>query len=226
LHNQFAVPRFSSTPHRWRQAGAGALSPQNGGALPKQSTQRRRLVVAAVLCGGLFGVPLLVLQNTPAHASHVTSADSVVVKDGGSSLSRLDDVVLPSHLVAYEEPVPQAVASPAPIAAVTTSEPAAAAPHVEVATPPTTPVVHTVIGTAERGQATWYGEAPAGKCASPTLPFGTVLTVTNIATGASTVCTVDDREESGYPRVVDMSYSGFSQIANPSQGVVDVTISW
>jgi rare lipoprotein A len=81
-------------------------------------------------------------------------------------------------------------------------------------------------GDDEHGQATWYAAAPAGKCASPTLPFGTVLTVTNVGTGASTTCTVDDREEAGYPRVVDMSPSGFAQLASPSQGVVDVTISW
>jgi rare lipoprotein A (peptidoglycan hydrolase) len=52
------------------------------------------------------------------------------------------------------------------------------------------------------------------------------LTVTNEASGASTTCTVDDRETAGYPRVVDMSPEGFSQIADPSQGVVEVTISW
>jgi rare lipoprotein A (peptidoglycan hydrolase) len=63
-------------------------------------------------------------------------------------------------------------------------------------------------------------------CASPTLSFGTVLTVTNDANGASTTCTVDDREQAGYPRVVDMSPSGFAQLADPSEGVVDVTISW
>jgi len=63
-------------------------------------------------------------------------------------------------------------------------------------------------------------------CASPTLPFGTVLTVVNDATGASTQCTVDDREGAGYPRVVDLSPAGFSQIADLSQGVVEVTISW
>jgi hypothetical protein len=56
-------------------------------------------------------------------------------------------------------------------------------------------------------------------CASPALPFGTVLTVTNNATGASTTCTVDDREGAGYP-------AGFAQIADLSQGVVEVTISW
>jgi rare lipoprotein A len=63
-------------------------------------------------------------------------------------------------------------------------------------------------------------------CASPTLPFGTVLTVTNNATGATTTCTVDDRESASYPRVVDMSPEGFAQIADMSQGVVEVTISW
>ncbi len=63
-------------------------------------------------------------------------------------------------------------------------------------------------------------------CASPTLAFGTEITVVNNATGASTVCTVDDREAAGYPRVVDMSPEGFSQIANLGQGVVSVTISW
>jgi rare lipoprotein A (peptidoglycan hydrolase) len=52
------------------------------------------------------------------------------------------------------------------------------------------------------------------------------LTVTDIATGARTICTVDDREESGYPRVVDLSPSGFEQLADLGQGVVDVTLSW
>ena len=48
----------------------------------------------------------------------------------------------------------------------------------------------------------------------------------NSSTGASTQCTVDDREGAGYPRVVDLSPEGFSQIAGLNQGVVHVTISW
>jgi hypothetical protein len=36
----------------------------------------------------------------------------------------------------------------------------------------------------------------------------------------------DDHEAAGYPRVVDLSPEGFAQIADPSQGVVEVTISW
>ena len=95
-------------------------------------------------------------------------------------------------------------------------------------TPKVAPVSAPPVETAssERGQATWYAAAPPGRCASPTLPFGTVLTVTNVDTGASTTCVVDDREQAGYPRVVDMSPSGFAQLASPSQGVVNVTISW
>jgi rare lipoprotein A (peptidoglycan hydrolase) len=138
--------------------------------------------------------------------------------------------------VAYSAPAPATTTTDAPAAAVAEA-PAAeqtAAPVTQETTPApvetaaaTTPTPPPVLsGDSERGQATWYAAAPPGMCASPTLPFGTVLTVTNDATGVSTTCTVDDREAAGYPRVVDMSYSGFSQLADPSQGVVDVTISW
>jgi rare lipoprotein A (peptidoglycan hydrolase) len=146
--------------------------------------------------------------------------------------SRLDGVDLPSHLVAYQAPTtttaPPATTTTA--APVQTTTPTTEAPRVVTTTPPptTTTTAATVRATAhsEVGDATWYSEAQAGYCASPTLPFGTVLTVTNNATGASTTCTVDDREAAGYPRVVDMSPEGFSQIADLNQGVVEVTISW
>jgi rare lipoprotein A (peptidoglycan hydrolase) len=137
--------------------------------------------------------------------------------------SRLDSVELPSHLVAYQSPTtttlpaaPRAYSSPVTEA----SEEAPA----EVT--PTTAARPVITNNSEHGQATWYAAAPPGKCASPTLPFGTVVTVTNEANGNSTVCTVDDREEAGYPRVVDLSPSGFSQLESPSEGVADVTISW
>jgi rare lipoprotein A (peptidoglycan hydrolase) len=144
---------------------------------------------------------------------------------------------LPSQLVRYEStPTTTTTTVTPPPAATTTTTTAAASPPLQqaparataVATvpPATTPDAPVVSSDSERGQATWYAAAPAGMCASPTLPFGTVLTVTNVATGASTTCTVDDREQAGYPRVVDMSPSGFAQLADPSEGVVDVTISW
>ena len=147
---------------------------------------------------------------------------------GGATRSKspLEDVVLPSHLVAYHAPATTTVPpAPAPASAAPSTTTTVVAPHVEVVTP-TTEAEPVASGDSEVGVATWYPEAGPGTCASHTLPRGTELTVTNNATGATTHCLVDDYEASGYPRVVDLSYSGFSQIADPSQGVVDVTISW
>jgi hypothetical protein len=143
-----------------------------------------------------------------------------------------DGVKLPSHLAAYQAPATPTTATTtttAPPATTTTPAPAPR-PTTTAPPPPPPPTTTTTAAPAatnhESGQATWYSAAPAGMCASPTLPFGTVLTVVNNASGASTVCRVDDREGAGYPRVVDMSPEGFSQIASMGQGVVDVTISW
>jgi len=154
-----------------------------------------------------------------------------------------DAVNLPSHLVAFHDrlrgssatststtAVPAATTTVAPAAPATTTTTAPPEVAQVIVTPPTPTTTTTTTApppaNSENGQATWYAEAPPGYCASPTLPFGTVLTVTNDATGASTQCTVDDREAAGYPRVVDMSPSGFEQIGDLGQGVVDVTISW
>lgn len=145
--------------------------------------------------------------------------------------SHMDTVNLPSHLVAYQAP-PSSTTSTTASPVTTTAPPSSTTttlPPTTTTLPPTTTTTERPVVAAsnsEVGQATWYAAAPPGYCASPTLPFGTVLTVVNNATGASTVCTVDDREGAGYPRVVDMSPSGFEQIADLSQGVVDVTISW
>jgi hypothetical protein len=146
--------------------------------------------------------------------------------------SHRDGVNLPSDLAAYQAPTTPTTTT-APPATTTTAAPAPGPTTTTAPPPPPPPPPPTTTTTAaptatnhESGQATWYSAAPAGMCASPTLPFGTVLTVVNNASGASTVCRVDDREGAGYPRVVDMSPEGFSQIASIGQGVVDVTISW
>ena len=146
---------------------------------------------------------------------------------------------LPSHLVAFQATTtttaPPTTTTTAPAPAPTTTPPTVA-PRTTTTTvapppPPTTtttaaPRPAAIPSNHESGEATWYSAAPSGSCASPTLPFGTVVTVVNGATGVGTVCTVDDREGAGYPRVVDLSPEGFSQIADLSEGVVDVTISW
>jgi rare lipoprotein A (peptidoglycan hydrolase) len=185
----------------------------------------------------LFGAPLLLLQNAKAHASRseATARDVSRHADAVRGATKLDGVNLASHLVAYHAAATTTTTAPAPAPSTTTpSAPAATSTTVPPPTtapppPPTTTTTappRVVAANNQVGEATWYSAAASGTCASPTLPFGTVVTVVNNATGASTSCTVDDREGAGYPRVVDLSPDGFSQIADLGQGVVDVTISW
>ena len=189
--------------------------------------------MAAVICGLLFGAPLLLLHNNAATASRPEAAAHVehgARKPAVYPASHLDSVNLPSHLVAYHAPGSTTTTTAPPTTTTLPPTTTTTAPRPVTTTtlpPPTTTTTARPTPTnSEVGDATWYAAAPAGYCASPTLPFGTVLTVVNNATGATTVCTVDDREDSGYPRVVDLSPEGFDQIADTSQGVVQVTISW
>ncbi len=76
------------------------------------------------------------------------------------------------------------------------------------------------------GTATWYRYAgqPSDECASPTLPMGTHLTVTDVATGVVAYCVVMDREEAN--RAVDLAPDVFEQLSDLSTGTVTVTVSW
>lgn len=77
----------------------------------------------------------------------------------------------------------------------------------------------------EHGVASWFG-APDATCAHRTLPFGTVIKVTMVATGVSTECKVADRGPSDMSRVIDLSTDTFEQLADPSVGLIDVVIEW
>jgi rare lipoprotein A (peptidoglycan hydrolase) len=80
-------------------------------------------------------------------------------------------------------------------------------------------------GHSRVGIATWYAWHP-GQCASPFLPHGTLITVTDLATHKSIQCLVTDTEAHNPGRVVDLSNYCFEQLAALSQGVIDVRISW
>jgi rare lipoprotein A len=187
----------------------------------------------------VFGAPLLLLQQASARAPGAPIALDHTALHRALRDAALSNVTLPSQLVRYQSSEAKVATMPtAPTTTVPpTTTPTPAVPDAGAAPPPVPTVAPkavslaaapaaTSVGGGEHGQATWYAAAPPGRCASPTLPFGTVLTVTNLANGARTICTVDDREQAGYPRVVDLSPSGFAQLASTSQGVVDVSISW
>jgi hypothetical protein len=83
----------------------------------------------------------------------------------------------------------------------------------------------TSTGHSESGQGSYY-DFTAASCAHKTLPFGTVVRITNLNTGAVTSCTIRDRGPFGAGRILDMSKDTFGRIAPLSQGVVPVRIDW
>jgi uncharacterized protein YabE (DUF348 family) len=95
----------------------------------------------------------------------------------------------------------------------------------ELLTPPVAQVV--VKGTQPippraSGSATWYGTAPGrGTCAHLSLKFGTIVTLTNLATGAVARCRVADRgPEAWTGHIIDLAPDVFRQLAPLGQGVI------
>jgi uncharacterized protein YabE (DUF348 family) len=101
--------------------------------------------------------------------------------------------------------------------------------HVLVPAVPEHRVVGASAGTAggtQVGEASWYYAAGDGYTAAhPWLPFGTVVTVTNLANGSSVQVVINDRGPFG-GRVIDLSPKAFSAIAPLSQGVCQVRLTW
>jgi hypothetical protein len=77
------------------------------------------------------------------------------------------------------------------------------------------------------GDASWYSFAPGSNltAAHPWLPFGTHVTVTNLANGRSVTVVINDRGPFG-GRIIDLSPQAFVRIAPLGQGVAHVRITW
>jgi rare lipoprotein A len=89
--------------------------------------------------------------------------------------------------------------------------------------------------TASRGLASFYTEGVRTAngerfdtneltAAHPTLPFGTKLRVTNVATGQSVTVRVNDRGPYVPGRVVDVSYSAAQALGMVNSGIANVTL--
>jgi uncharacterized protein YabE (DUF348 family) len=104
-----------------------------------------------------------------------------------------------------------------------TPTPTTAAPPAETTT--TTTAAPPPSSGSDSGGATWY-RTYSGTCAHRTLPRGTIVTITNIATGATATCRVADAGPFADGRIIDLAQDVFVQLAPLSTGVVQVTISW
>jgi len=81
--------------------------------------------------------------------------------------------------------------------------------------------------TSQQGQATWYDPPWSGLTAAhPWLPFGTLVSVTDVATGRSVTVVVDDRGPFAPGRIIDLSPEAFEQLAPLGRGVLHVRLSW
>jgi rare lipoprotein A len=97
------------------------------------------------------------------------------------------------------------------------------------------PFAPSAAGTKMAGVASFYteGERTANgekfdthelTAAHPTLPFGTKLRVTNVATGRSVTVRVNDRGPYVRGRVVDVSYSAAQSLGMVGKGVANVKL--
>jgi uncharacterized protein YabE (DUF348 family) len=84
------------------------------------------------------------------------------------------------------------------------------------------------ISPRARGSATHYETGPGpGTCAHLTLRLGTMVTLTNPATGAVARCRVADRGPAAWTgHIIDLAPDVFRRLAPLSQGVVQVNLSY
>jgi rare lipoprotein A len=147
------------------------------------------------------------------------------------------------HVTANRQPAPPA-ASPDTIES--TKRPADAEPAPTPATPPATPSPKrgksshssAPAGYFEEGNASWYGVPFNGRRASNgeiydmykltaahrTLPFETVVRVTNLNNGKSTTVRITDRGPFVENRIIDLSLAAAREIESIGPGIVPVRV--
>jgi rare lipoprotein A len=93
-------------------------------------------------------------------------------------------------------------------------------------------------GSNETGKASYYADKYQGRqtangerfnqnaktAAHKSLAFGTWVKVTNISNGKSVIVRINDRGPFIKDRIIDLSKSAFSSIANPRLGIVNITL--
>ena len=201
---------------------------EKGGVLKHGRSDLRRHMVVAAAAATMVVTPLallgsgsgaIALASSPVH--HVSEPHGVPSASALAHALQLRDIQSVDARIAVPSTTTTTTTAPHVAVAPPTTAPA---PHVAVTPPTTAPVTHA---NSVSGQGTWY-DWQVGQCASPTLPHGTRVTVTNLDTGASASCLVTDTEASGWPRVLDMDPSVFNQISpnGTSAGVLNISVSW
>lgn len=134
---------------------------------------------------------------------------------------------------ASRQPAP---ASPeAPVPGKSANAPNAPEPHPRKARVPPTPAP---VGYTEEGNASWYGDPFHGRhaangeiydmnkltAAHRTMPFETMVRVTNLNNGRSTTVRITDRGPFVDNRIIDLSHAAAQEIGSLGPGVVPVRL--
>jgi rare lipoprotein A len=160
-------------------------------------------------------------QVLPAAAA-ITVAGFLI--GGASAAIGLSPVSSATELPGYD---PADIPPPDPAAALTPDAREALAP-LSAATDAAPPVVDEgacEVSYKNTGQRTASGEAfdpSALTAAHESLPFNTLVRVTNPANGESVVVRINDRGPYFGDRCLDLTAGAFASIADPGLGVVDV----
>jgi rare lipoprotein A (peptidoglycan hydrolase) len=190
----------------------------------------------------VIGVPLLSLAHsraaTPATQLHASAIQVPVLDraateraDRGSARDRpsLEDAdAAVSTTVTTAKPTTTTTARRHVVTTSTTVKRTSTVRSASVTTtsrPKPTTTTTTRPKSTETGQGSWY-ETQDGVCAHRTLPFGTVVTIVNLANGRSTTCRIGDRGPYVDGRIIDMDKQTFQQISDDTTGVIDVRIEW
>ncbi|OZI09641.1 septal ring lytic transglycosylase RlpA family lipoprotein [Siphonobacter sp. BAB-5385] len=98
------------------------------------------------------------------------------------------------------------------------------------------PPVKKPLGKEYRGRATYYGKQYFGRitasgerlkngtCAHKTLPFGSMVEVTNLKNGRKTIVRVIDRGPFGKNRDIDLSFDAAKKLGMTQAGVAQVNL--
>jgi peptidoglycan lytic transglycosylase len=168
-------------------------------------------------------VSAVAVRNTVRLLAVALAAASLAACARSSVVARHSDSVVASRPAALQHERPASVVMKRPVAVTSTS-----APFVPPRTTAGMPV-------AAQGLASFYTEGTRTAngerfntyeltAAHPTLPFGTRLRVTNVATGRSVTVRVNDRGPYVPGRIVDVSYSAAESLGMVGQGIAKVKL--
>lgn len=151
--------------------------------------------------------PTTVPPTTVATAPPTTSAPTVAAAPKRQAVASTPTTHTHTHTHAHPKPKPKPTTT---------------------TTAPPPPPRQTSEANTESGRATWYEleGARAGICAHKTLPFGTIVTVTNTNTGKSIQCEIGDRGPFVEGYIIDLFRTDFEQLAPTSSGWFPAKITW